>query len=105
MEATAQGFWQPEQAELTASYVARYFAEMPRGRRRGVRPGCAERLGGGGLPALRGGALDPASWRRALLRRDDLAPEPAPRGDRRRRRLRPRPGRPRAVRWIAAYGY
>jgi aminopeptidase N len=27
--ATADGFWQPEQAELTATYVSRYFAEMP----------------------------------------------------------------------------
>ncbi|RKR87748.1 membrane alanyl aminopeptidase [Micromonospora pisi] len=29
VEANAAGFWQPEQAELTASYVERYFAEMP----------------------------------------------------------------------------
>ncbi|GAA3947148.1 aminopeptidase N [Actinoplanes auranticolor] len=29
LEATAQGFWQPEQLDLTADYVARYFAEMP----------------------------------------------------------------------------
>ncbi|MGB2571803.1 aminopeptidase N [Micromonospora citrea] len=29
VEATAEGFWQPEQAELTAPYVARYFADMP----------------------------------------------------------------------------
>ncbi|MEU6077736.1 aminopeptidase N [Micromonospora sp. NPDC047074] len=29
VEATAQGFWQPEQAELTAGYVERYFADMP----------------------------------------------------------------------------
>jgi aminopeptidase N len=27
--ATAQGFWQPEQHELTEPYVPRYFAEMP----------------------------------------------------------------------------
>ncbi|SQD93617.1 Aminopeptidase N [Parafrankia sp. Ea1.12] len=27
--ATAQGFWRPEQAELTAGYVDRYFADMP----------------------------------------------------------------------------
>ena len=30
LAATADGFWQPEQEELTAGYVARYFAEMPR---------------------------------------------------------------------------
>ncbi|GAB3860136.1 hypothetical protein GCM10029963_62510 [Micromonospora andamanensis] len=29
VEATAEGFWQPEQAELTSAYVARYFADMP----------------------------------------------------------------------------
>ena len=29
VEATADGFWQPEQLELTRPYVARYFAEMP----------------------------------------------------------------------------
>jgi aminopeptidase N len=27
--ATASGFWQPEQEELTSSYVERYFAELP----------------------------------------------------------------------------
>ncbi|HYQ66105.1 aminopeptidase N [Actinophytocola sp.] len=27
--ALAEGFWQPEQAELTAGYVPRFFAEMP----------------------------------------------------------------------------
>jgi aminopeptidase N len=25
----AEGFWQPEQAELTAAFVPRFFAEMP----------------------------------------------------------------------------
>ncbi|WP_326552427.1 aminopeptidase N [Micromonospora sp. NBC_01813] len=29
VEAYAQGFWQPEQAELTAPYVDRYVADMP----------------------------------------------------------------------------
>jgi aminopeptidase N len=29
LEATAHGFWQPEQLDLTAPYVSRYFAEMP----------------------------------------------------------------------------
>src|SRR4029079_7757721 len=27
--ATAEGFWQPDQTELTGPFVARYFAEMP----------------------------------------------------------------------------
>jgi aminopeptidase N len=27
--ALAEGFWQPEQADLTAPYVARFFADMP----------------------------------------------------------------------------
>jgi aminopeptidase N len=29
LEATASGFWQPEQTALTQGYVARYFTEMP----------------------------------------------------------------------------
>ncbi|WP_433725886.1 aminopeptidase N [Actinoplanes sp. CA-051413] len=29
LEATAHGFWQPEQLDLTTDYVARYFADMP----------------------------------------------------------------------------
>ncbi|MGC4895209.1 aminopeptidase N [Micromonospora sp. DT31] len=29
VEATAEGFWQPEQSEVTAGYVERYFADMP----------------------------------------------------------------------------
>ena len=29
LEATAHGFWQPEQLDLTASYVPRYFADLP----------------------------------------------------------------------------
>ncbi|MCW6008029.1 aminopeptidase N [Micromonospora sp. CPCC 205371] len=32
--AYAEGFWQPEQAELTESYVERYFSEMPAAARR-----------------------------------------------------------------------
>ncbi|MCM3924434.1 ERAP1-like C-terminal domain-containing protein, partial [Frankia sp. AiPs1] len=27
--ATAEGFWQPEQDDLTAAYVSRYFEQMP----------------------------------------------------------------------------
>ncbi|MCZ7435922.1 aminopeptidase N [Micromonospora sp. WMMC241] len=29
VEATAENFWQPEQAELTAGYVERFFSDMP----------------------------------------------------------------------------
>ncbi|MFB9359350.1 aminopeptidase N [Actinoplanes nipponensis] len=38
LEATAHGFWQPEQLELTDGYVARYFSDMPGmlGRRTGM---------------------------------------------------------------------
>jgi len=34
LAATAEGFWQPEQIDLTRSYVERYFAEMPEMARR-----------------------------------------------------------------------
>ncbi|MFY1698722.1 aminopeptidase N [Solwaraspora sp. WMMA2101] len=34
VEAYAEGFWQPEQAELTAPYVDRYVADMPAATRR-----------------------------------------------------------------------
>lgn len=34
LEATAEGFWQPEQAELTAAYIDRYYADMPAAARR-----------------------------------------------------------------------
>ena len=51
-EAAAEGFWQPEQLELTAPYVARYFAEMP-AVLRGVRSGMsAERIVRTAYPVL-----------------------------------------------------
>jgi aminopeptidase N len=34
LAATAEGFWQPEQIELTRPFVERYFAEMPEMARR-----------------------------------------------------------------------
>lgn len=43
LEATADGFWQPEQQELTAPYVARYFADMPVAARRRT-PWVAEKV-------------------------------------------------------------
>jgi aminopeptidase N len=50
LEATARGFWQPEQAALTDPYVPRYFAEMPAAaQRRGGWLG--ERLAAASFPA------------------------------------------------------
>ena len=73
VEATAQGFWQPEQATLTAPYVARYFAEMPAaaGRRTGLGGRAASpRLA---FPYV---AVEPSTRDAAarLLARADLAP-------------------------------
>jgi aminopeptidase N len=72
LEATAQGFWQPEQAALTESYVARYFDEMPAAAAR--RPAwLAERLASLAFPSFavaestRGAADE-------LLAQPDLAP-------------------------------
>ncbi|HET6531763.1 MAG TPA: aminopeptidase N [Actinoplanes sp.] len=49
IEATAGGFWQPEQASLTEAYVPRYFAEMPG--MMAVRSGmAAERVAGAAYP-------------------------------------------------------
>ncbi|MBT2405635.1 MULTISPECIES: aminopeptidase N [unclassified Streptomyces] len=48
--ATAQGFWQPEQAELVKDYVHRYYTEVvPLGARRG--PAIAEAAGRFAFPA------------------------------------------------------
>jgi len=50
-EAAAEGFWQPEQLELTAPYVARYFTDMPQTLR--VRTGMsAERIVRTAFPVL-----------------------------------------------------
>ena len=50
-EAAAEGFWQPEQVELTAPFVPRYFAEMPAMLR--VRTGMpAERIAQRAYPVL-----------------------------------------------------
>lgn len=43
VEATAEGFWQPEQATLTAPYVGRYLADMPAASRLRT-PRMAERI-------------------------------------------------------------
>ena len=50
-EAAAEGFWHPEQLDLTAPYVSRYFAEMPAMLR--VRTGMsAERIAQRAYPVL-----------------------------------------------------
>jgi aminopeptidase N len=72
VEETAQGFWQPEQADLTEEYVPRYFADMPAafGRRT---TWVAEQVARSAYPviAVRGSTRDAAA---ALLKRDDLPP-------------------------------
>ncbi|WP_187337612.1 MULTISPECIES: aminopeptidase N [unclassified Streptomyces] len=84
--ATAQGFWQPEQADLTAEYIPRYFTEaVTVAARRG--PAIAAAIGHHGFPAhavdattltLGRAALDdpgttPALHRRLADQLDDLA--------------------------------
>ncbi len=72
VEATAEGFWQPEQAELTAPYVARYVADMPAVARLRT-PWVADRIAGLAFPryavaqTTREAVAD-------LLARDDLTP-------------------------------
>ncbi|MET9608968.1 aminopeptidase N [Streptomyces sp. NPDC006512] len=70
--ATAQGFWQPEQAHLVQDYVPRYYPEaVALGARRG--PAIAEAAGRWAFPAH---AIDEANLRtgRATLDDPDLIP-------------------------------
>lgn len=84
--AVAQGFWQPEQAELLGGFVHRYFAEAPGvARRRG--PSVAALLGRHVFPAVRvergalalgeeclaSGEVEPALRRWLVDQLDDLA--------------------------------
>ncbi|SBT49696.1 aminopeptidase N [Micromonospora narathiwatensis] len=72
VEATAEGFWQPEQAELTAGYVERYFADMPAAA--GLRtPWTANRVAWLAFPRY-AVAQRTRELAAALLARDDLAP-------------------------------
>ncbi|MER7892300.1 aminopeptidase N [Micromonospora sp. NPDC094482] len=72
VEATAEGFWQPEQAELTAAYVERYFAEMPAVARLRT-PWTADRVASLAFP--RYAVAQPTREAAvALLARDDLTP-------------------------------
>jgi aminopeptidase N len=70
--ATAEGFWHPEQADLTGDYVERYFTEMPAMAARRT-PGAANRLAGAAYPhyAVSERTLAAAE---AMLARDDLNP-------------------------------
>lgn len=72
LEATAEGFWQPEQADLTAAYVDRYFADMPAAARRRT-PWTADRVAALAFPryAVAQPTREAAA---ALLARDDLTP-------------------------------
>ncbi|MGW0932111.1 aminopeptidase N [Streptomyces sp. NPDC002644] len=70
--ATALGFWQPEQADLTAEYVARWFTDAPAvARRRG--PAIAEAAGHHAFPVH---AVDQDTLDRghACLDSDDITP-------------------------------
>ncbi|MFI7608001.1 aminopeptidase N [Micromonospora sp. NPDC049366] len=72
IEATAEGFWLPEQAELTAAYVDRYFADMPEAARLRT-PWTAERVASLAFP--RYAVTQPTrEAAEALLARDDLTP-------------------------------
>ncbi|MGC5021955.1 aminopeptidase N [Micromonospora sp. DT47] len=72
VEAAAEGFWQPEQVELTAGYVDRYFTDMPEAARRRT-PWVADRVAGLAFPryAVAQPTRESAA---ALLARDDLTP-------------------------------
>ena len=72
VEANARGFFQPEQAEVTAEYVDRYFAEMPEAARRRT-PFVAETIAILAYPRY---AIAPRTRElaAALLARDDLVP-------------------------------
>jgi len=72
LEAITEGFWQPEQADLTAAYVDRYFAEMPAAAHRRT-PWTADRVAALAFPryAVAQPTREAAA---ALLARDDLTP-------------------------------
>jgi len=72
VEAHAEGFWQPEQADLTKSYVERYFAEMPAAARLRT-PWVADQVAKRAFPRY---AVSAATRKAAaaLLARDDLVP-------------------------------
>ncbi|MGC5032665.1 aminopeptidase N [Micromonospora sp. DT229] len=72
VEATAAGFWQPEQGELTADYVPRYFVDMPTAARLRT-PWVAEEVAHLAFPRY-AVAQTTREAAVALLARDDLTP-------------------------------
>ncbi|TBL35597.1 aminopeptidase N, partial [Verrucosispora sp. SN26_14.1] len=72
VEATAAGFWRPEQAELTAEYVPRYFDDMPAAARLRT-PWVADRVAKLAFPRY-AVARSTREAAEALLARDDLTP-------------------------------
>ncbi|WDZ84820.1 aminopeptidase N [Micromonospora cathayae] len=72
VEATVAGFWQPEQAELTAPYVERYFADMPAAARRRT-AWVADEVAQLAFPRYAVAART-RELAAALLARDDLTP-------------------------------
>ncbi|GAA4713843.1 aminopeptidase N [Phytohabitans rumicis] len=72
VEACAEGFWQPDQAVLTESYVERYFAEMPAAARLRT-PWVADRIAAVAYPRY-AVAASTREMAAALLARDDLGP-------------------------------
>ncbi|MGH3647765.1 MAG: ERAP1-like C-terminal domain-containing protein, partial [Micromonosporaceae bacterium] len=71
--ATMEGFWQPEQAELLAEYLPRYFAALPSVTARRASPEIARVLGRFGFPEY---AVSPEVVELAekLLAADDVRP-------------------------------
>src|SRR5262245_622756 len=72
LSAAAEGFWQAEQHELTAPYVARYFAEMPAMAARRT-PNAVWQVAEPGYPRYSVSA-DTLARAQAMLARDDLEP-------------------------------
>jgi aminopeptidase N len=70
--AIAAGFWQPEQADLTAGYVSRYFTDLPANAARTWSMG-ASQVAAHAYPRY---AVQPATvaYAEAMLGRDDLDP-------------------------------
>ncbi|GAA4463010.1 aminopeptidase N [Phytohabitans houttuyneae] len=72
IEANAAGFWHPEQADLTRSYVDKYFAEMPAAARLRT-PWVADQVAKSAFPRY-AVAASTRKAARALLARDDVEP-------------------------------
>ncbi|MGH3657635.1 MAG: ERAP1-like C-terminal domain-containing protein, partial [Micromonosporaceae bacterium] len=73
LQATAEGFWQPEQATVLAPYLPRYFAELLTVTARRGSPEMDRMLCTYGFPRYAVGT-DVVAWVEKLLARDDLTP-------------------------------